>query len=991
MNSPVVDTRSGDAVDGPTFLDRGLDLGAVRWGAVAWIVAIAVAITIRLARLDVWALSPDEARRAYDGWILFQGRPSLPGESLPQAGPLFALMQSLSFFLFGATDVTARLMPAVAGLAIVALCSMLRPFVGGTAALGMAVLAAFSPSLVYASRSATPEILVAGLSLLVLVAVLRAGMTGIAHEGTRRWGIAAGAALGALFASGPSSITVILSLGIGMVVAATLERDGAVDQGLRALATSPGALPALMAGLLATLLVLFTRFFSDLPAIAGVGTTFADWGRLLAEQSAGTPTQFFLLALLLYEPLAVLLAVVAILRGRINRSGGLSWPLFAGWFVAALLLWSFSSGGAPQHAVQVALPLVLLAGGVLGDVIAAVNRRDALRGMGGGLVLAFLGILVGLISVAILLSRVDSALDQRAATLQAIIVAMLVVVPLGYAAFVLTRAERDAGRGRQPWLLALLVPVVLLGAFTLRSSVLLNFYRADMGTELLAQRLPTEAVRPLVDGIERLGRDVTVTQGSVQDTTGGHGLSIVAGRSARWPFQWYFREFPNFSVVDPGQELRTEAQVVIAADDAGMAEAGYTPRTFAWLNRVPPAYAAPATATILETAILPDRWLTGARYLLYREGLEPGAAETIALGLNGELAARVYPASGPYGLNDRPGPGTGRGQFNGPVGIAAAPDDTIYVVDQGNARVERFDGSGGFVGIWGGDDSKVTFARTETGLGPTGIAVGQDGLVYVADTWNHRVVVLSSDGELIREIGGPPDAEGARVAADTSDDPAAVATKRGQFFGPRAVAVSRDELYVVDTGNERIQVFGIDGTFKRVWGGYGHGPGQLIEPGGIAIGPDGLIYVADAGNARISIFTPAGEPLAQWPVKAWPAPDAAGARPGFQPYLAFDKDGKLYVSSSETGSVEVLDRAGALVRSIDKVGADKLQQPVGVGAAPNGEMLITDLAASAIYRYAPPAAPPLAQIIARPGSPTEMRPSSGDAAPTSGTLPPPPS
>jgi sugar lactone lactonase YvrE len=268
--------------------------------------------------------------------------------------------------------------------------------------------------------------------------------------------------------------------------------------------------------------------------------------------------------------------------------------------------------------------------------------------------------------------------------------------------------------------------------------------------------------------------------------------------------------------------------------------------------------------------------------------------------------------------------------------------------------------------------------------------VGQDGLVYVADTWNHRVVVLSSDGELIREIGGPPDADGVRVAADTTDDPAAVETKTGQFFGPRAVAVSHDELYVVDTGNERVQVFGIDGTFKRVWGGYGHGPGQLIEPGGIAIGPDGLIYVADAGNARVSIFTPGGEPIGQWPVKAWPAPDAAGARPGFQPYLAFDQDGKLYVSSSETGSVEVLDRAGALVRSIDKVGADKLQQPVGVGAAPNGDILITDLAASAVYRYTPPTAPPLANIVARLASPTGTTPAAGEAIPTSGSVPPPP-
>ena len=360
------------------------------------------------------------------------------------------------------------------------------------------------------------------------------------------------------------------------------------------------------------------------------------------------------------------------------------------------------------------------------------------------------------------------------------------------------------------------------------------------------------------------------------------------------------------------------------------------------------------------------------------------------MGLNGELAARVYPTSGPYGLNDRPGPGSARGQFKEPVGIGVGPQGTIYVVDQGNARVERFDADGGFIGSWGEDASGVTFARTETGLGPTGIAVGTDGLVYVADTWNHRVVVLNPDGKLIREIGGPPDASGARVAADTTDDPAAVDTKTGEFFGPRAVAVTKDEIYVVDTGNERVQVFSIDGTFKRVWGGYGGGPGQLIEPVGIAIGPDGLVYVADSGNARISVFTPMGEPTAQWTVDAWPAPDPSGARPGFQPYLAFDAAGNLYATSSETGSVEVLGRDGALVRSIQDVGGDQLQQPVGVAIAENGDLLITDMGRDAVYRSAAPAPPPLAEIVRGLGTPEGSPLPRTAGAPTSRALPRPP-
>ena len=989
MNSSVTEAGEADAIDSPV-LDRAVNLGAITWGTVALAAALAVGLALRFSGLDLWALAPEEARHSYDAWILYGGRPPLPGERLLDTTPLLLLLQALSFFLFGATDVTARLTPAVLGLAVVGLAYALRPFVGKAAGLGMAALAAVSPTLVYASRTATPEVGIACLSLLLLVAVLYAGRDETSEAAVRRWGAVAGFALGALLGSGPSAITVLLSLAVGMTVAAVSNDGGAVGRGLAALLRVPGAVMVAVVASIATVLVLFTRFFSDLGAVSGLPGTVVGWGRLVAESSVGTPTQFFLLALLLYEPLAILLGIVAAMQGRLNRADALGWPLFGGWLVAALIVWSFSTGRAPQHAIHVALPLVLFAGGVLGEMVAAIDWRDALRGAGGLLAVAFLGLLVGLVSSGILLTRVDSAIDERAAALQAAIVVMLVVVPLGYAAFVLIGREREAGRVRQPVLLLLLVLALVLGAFTLRSSILLNFYRADEGTELLAQRTATEAIRPAVDGLRRLSRDVTVTQGSVRDTTGGHGLSIAAERTVRWPFQWYFRDFPDFSVVDPGQAALSEAQVAIAPDEAGMAEAGYTARPYPWLNRVPSAYAAPDAGRILGTLFWPSRWLEGLRFLLYREGLERGAPESVAIGLNAELAARIFPSTGPFGLTDRPGAGSARGQFNQPIGVASAPDGTIYVVDQGNARVQRFDPDGSFIGLWGAEEGDVTFARTESGLGPTGLDVGPDGLVYVADTWNHRIVVLSPGGELIREIGGPPDASGGREASDTTDDPGAVDTQTGRFFGPRDVAVTNEEIYVVDTGNERVQVFGIDGTFKRVWGGYGREAGRLIEPVGIAIGPDGLIYVADSGNARISIFTDRGEPVAQWPVAAWPEPDPAGARPAFQPYLAFDANGALYATASESGSVEVLDRSGARMRSIREVGGDALGQPVGVAVTQDGDVLITDLERDAVYRYSPPAPPPVAVIEEGAASPTAAMPTAPGIAPTSDSLPDPP-
>jgi len=186
------------------------------------------------------------------------------------------------------------------------------------------------------------------------------------------------------------------------------------------------------------------------------------------------------------------------------------------------------------------------------------------------------------------------------------------------------------------------------------------------------------------------------------------------------------------------------------------------------------------------------------------------------------------------------------------------------------------------------------------------------------------------------------------------DDPAAVDEAGGRFFGPRGIAVSNDSIYVVDTGNERVQKFGRDGTFVDAWGGYGSAPDQLIEPVGIALGPDGNVYVADSGNARISIFTPTGEPVAQWPVAAWPAADPGGLRPAFQPYLAFDGGGNLYVTASNAGQVLVFDREGVVIDQISEVGSEQLAQPIGVAIGPDGEVLFSDIGRDAVLEYTPP-------------------------------------
>ena len=186
--------------------------------------------------------------------------------------------------------------------------------------------------------------------------------------------------------------------------------------------------------------------------------------------------------------------------------------------------------------------------------------------------------------------------------------------------------------------------------------------------------------------------------------------------------------------------------------------------------------------------------------------------------------------------------GTGDGQFSLPVGIAVDTSNNVYVADNQNHRIQKFDSSGTFLTKWG------SFGTGDGQFShPWGIAQDAAGNVYVADSSNHRIQKFDSSGTFLTKWG----------SQGSSD---------GQFNLPTGVTVdASNNVYVADFSNHRIQKFDSSGTFLTKWGSPGSGDGQFNLPQfGVAVDTAGNVYVTDTVNSRIQKFDSSGTFLTKW-------------------------------------------------------------------------------------------------------------------------------
>ena len=175
-----------------------------------------------------------------------------------------------------------------------------------------------------------------------------------------------------------------------------------------------------------------------------------------------------------------------------------------------------------------------------------------------------------------------------------------------------------------------------------------------------------------------------------------------------------------------------------------------------------------------------------------------------------------------------------------------------------------------------------------------------------------------------------------------------------QILLPEGVAVGPDgNVYVVEAGStrSRVSVWTPTGAFVRGFGDHGSGPGQLDDPKGVAVDGAGFVYVADSGNSRVERFTPGGQFAASigqgLPLSA--GPDQVSAPEG----VAIAPDGSLFVSDQQQRRVQRYAPDGAFLGSFGSQGSGdgQFQATGSLAAAPDGALYVADWSLSSVQRF----------------------------------------
>jgi uncharacterized protein (TIGR03663 family) len=832
-------------------------------GAQLRIAAVSLFVLLALATrfwdLDDRPLHHDESIHAHQSYTLMKDGNWRYDPAYH--GPFLYYANALVYRLLGVTNTTARLLPAIFGLLLIAAAIPLSRWIGQRAAIAYALLVLISPHFAYFSRFIREDL----YSLVFTLGTVLAFQMFLETDRAKWLTLAAVSFALAGITKENAYMTGVLFVAYGAWALA--ERVARAKGRKRALSE---AISATFRWIRARILPLATAALVFLAIWALGYSAFGkypkDWLAIpkavkywMGQHSIARipgPPWYYVPQLLYYETSIVFAACFAFRKGSDPRRGSDPHSPFlrfvAFWAIGSLLLYAWAREKVPWLTVHSLLPLTILA---------AVGLAGLWR-------------------------------DRREKRPR-----------LALAACFVLAAVNASG--------------MLLASFRYGAH---DVEKEPRHAEILAY---VQTTKDLVRALEPL-------ELAKQKVPAGQAVITVAGE-ASWPLTWYLRDVPTkwtsrvedattpIIVSDWNPEGGLEKQL------ADTYSAKRVPiRAWWFAEKYQPAPNVPARPNLTDLVrwwLFHETWSPigsqDATFFVRKDLASSGPLAPLNLQLQNTSArdysggsATVVPPARIVGE-----PGSAPGQLSEPRGLAADARGNLYVADTKNNRIQMFDGNGQFVRSFGASGSADGQLKE-----PCGVAVDSDGSVIVADTWNHRIARFGADGSWLGAF---------------ADD------QRG-FFGPRAVVLVRESLYVADTGNKRIVRF--DKQWKRVsdWGTSGSGPGQFVEPVGLAADAAGNVYVADTGNHRVQVFDGEGKFLREFAAFGWKDFYT-------EPYLAIGPGDSVFATDSTEGRVNEYDSAGNLRRSWRADGIFK--RPTGITIDPLGRVSVSDRETHRIFSW----------------------------------------
>ena len=301
--------------------------------------------------------------------------------------------------------------------------------------------------------------------------------------------------------------------------------------------------------------------------------------------------------------------------------------------------------------------------------------------------------------------------------------------------------------------------------------------------------------------------------------------------------------------------------------------------------------------------------------------------------------------------------------LDSPRGVAVDAAGNVYIGDSVNNRV-RMVSTGGMISTvagngsaaYSGDGGRATNASLNA---PAGVAVDAEGNLLIADSNNARIRKVTKDG-IISTAAGNGD------WGDTGDEGPAVAA---QLMVPMGITTdAAGKFYIAESWGSRVRKVTAQGAISTIAGtgsqGYSgdEGPATtaaLNFPSGVAVDGAGNVYIADTGNYRVrevakdgTITTVAGTGVGGFSGDGGPAAAAQLLGPNG---VAVDAAGNLYIADSQFGPVRRVSPDGKIATVAPGIaaGASSIAAPYGVAVDESGDLFVTDGIAGTVDMFVP--------------------------------------